>query len=261
MKNYYNKFEDLELKINKNLVLIIEDEESYRNNYSNLAKQEGYNVISCDNSKEGIEKALELRPGIVITDKDLSGKNGSEVAEEIKKHYTPRIAGITGGNPDDFNNYVDIKASKNITNEQYLNILKNLSYDNSDEDFENVTKLVPSINKLAEEYEQNLFALKIIYDGARFADTEEKKKKIMSNCSQDIFNGKYEEVQNNLKFALDVINDDQKISALKEFIEFEEQNNIFDRLNNGDLSVIDEKIEEEFVKFFKNYRKICLGWN
>jgi len=72
--------------MNKNInVLVIEDNDQYREFLSELLTVKGYSVSSACDGKQGMQLYHELRPDLVITDILMPKKDGFEVLAEIKK--------------------------------------------------------------------------------------------------------------------------------------------------------------------------------
>lgn len=66
-------------------VLIVEDEESYRDALSYLLRKEGYEVIEAADGDTGLEEFERNGADIVLLDLMLPGKSGIEVCREIRK--------------------------------------------------------------------------------------------------------------------------------------------------------------------------------
>ena len=70
----------------KKKILLIDDEESIcRFTKFNLESTGKYEVMTAASGEEGLKKAKELSVDLVITDFRMSGMNGEEVIEELKK--------------------------------------------------------------------------------------------------------------------------------------------------------------------------------
>lgn len=67
-------------------LLIIEDNEQNFYMMRFLLEKNGFIVIGVENGKDGIEKALHLKPDAILLDIQLPGMDGYAVAEELKKH-------------------------------------------------------------------------------------------------------------------------------------------------------------------------------
>lgn len=79
-----NSLEDWELEEDHdNLVLVIEDNGDIRE-YIKMALEPVYNVMEAVNGTEGIQKALQHVPNLVISDVMMPGANGFEVCKTLK---------------------------------------------------------------------------------------------------------------------------------------------------------------------------------
>jgi CheY-like chemotaxis protein len=70
--------------IMKNKVLLIEDNEKNRYLITFLLEKGGLKVIQAVNGKEGIDKALNEMPDLILLDIQLPEINGYEVAKHLK---------------------------------------------------------------------------------------------------------------------------------------------------------------------------------
>ena len=140
-------------------LLIVDDEKKYRGRFSGLVSDMDIEIIIAEGVKEGIEKALAEKPDAIVTDKDMQDGTGNDLAKAIKEAYNANIAGITGGNPQDFDEKViDVRLSKSIRDSQYkalVNIL--LESDNPAKDYavavgEYVNEFVKIVGEVISEY-------------------------------------------------------------------------------------------------------------
>jgi two-component system, cell cycle response regulator DivK len=67
-------------------LLIIEDNEQNFYMMSFLLEKNGFIVIGAENGREGIEKALHLKPDAILLDIQLPEMDGYAVAEELSRH-------------------------------------------------------------------------------------------------------------------------------------------------------------------------------
>ncbi|MBW3015569.1 response regulator [Candidatus Woesearchaeota archaeon] len=118
--NYYKRFKSAE---KLPTILVVDDLKQYREQYAALAREFDVNVITASNVAEGIGKALQYRPEIIITDKDMPDGSGNELAEKVMEVYRPMIAGITGGLPSDFKQ-LDFKLPKSISDSDYRSLIQ-----------------------------------------------------------------------------------------------------------------------------------------
>lgn len=85
-------------------VLIIEDNESYLNILSQKLTLEELEVITATDGSEGVKKATDNKPDIILIDLLLPKMNGIQIMEELRKtewgKSLPLII-LTNVNPDD----------------------------------------------------------------------------------------------------------------------------------------------------------------
>ncbi len=65
-------------------VLIVEDDDAIRNNIIRLLKLEGYEIVSAENGRLGLEQARRFKPDVVITDVSMPEMDGFELLEAIR---------------------------------------------------------------------------------------------------------------------------------------------------------------------------------
>lgn len=86
-------------------VLIIEDNEQNLYLMSFLLEKNGFQVVSARDGLEGIRKAAEVRPAMILLDIQLPGLDGYAVAERLRKleavATTPIVAVTSYAMPGD----------------------------------------------------------------------------------------------------------------------------------------------------------------
>ena len=65
-------------------VLVVEDEESYRQALASGLGREGFDVILAEDGPEGIRRFEEHRPDIVLLDMLLPGMHGIDVCRRLR---------------------------------------------------------------------------------------------------------------------------------------------------------------------------------
>ena len=75
--------EEAERPMSQN-ILIIDDDIITQNMLRSTLSEAGYSVIVASNGDEGIEKAFELQPGLIILDIMMPGMDGADVASFLK---------------------------------------------------------------------------------------------------------------------------------------------------------------------------------
>jgi CheY-like chemotaxis protein len=80
-------------------ILIVEDSDDTRFVYSAILNLDGYDIIEAADGEAGIASAIEHRPDLIITDINMPGLNGFEVARRVRADEriarTPIVA-VTG---------------------------------------------------------------------------------------------------------------------------------------------------------------------
>ncbi len=76
----------------KKKILIIEDQEDVRENIAELLDLSNYEPITASNGKDGVKKALEIKPNLILCDIMMPEMDGYEVIYLIGKN--PEIASI-----------------------------------------------------------------------------------------------------------------------------------------------------------------------
>ncbi|HEY4058604.1 MAG TPA: ATP-binding protein, partial [Kofleriaceae bacterium] len=86
-------------------VLIVEDNEDAREALAELLRVSVGEVMTEDNGKAGLERALAVRPDVMLVDIGLPILDGYEVARQMRKYadgHRPRMIAMTGyGQPED----------------------------------------------------------------------------------------------------------------------------------------------------------------
>ncbi|MFZ1527213.1 MAG: response regulator [Ferruginibacter sp.] len=100
-------------------ILLIEDNEDIRNNTAEILELANYNVLTAENGKEGIEKAIEYNPGLIICDIMMPELDGYAVLHAIQKHeklrHTPFIFLTAKTERSDFRKGMELGADDYIS--------------------------------------------------------------------------------------------------------------------------------------------------
>jgi len=75
-------------------ILIIDDEKSVRESLEDILKDEGYPVISASTGREGILKAVETQPDVILLDLFLPGMSGIEVLKKLSEEKITELSTI-----------------------------------------------------------------------------------------------------------------------------------------------------------------------
>lgn len=70
--------------MNEGNILIVDDKPNIREVFSNILKEEGYEVNSCESSEKAIKLIEDIFPDVVITDIKMPGMDGIELMKKIK---------------------------------------------------------------------------------------------------------------------------------------------------------------------------------
>ena len=67
-------------------ILVIEDNQDVRENTADILELEGYEVLTAENGKIGVELATQLLPDVIVCDIMMPELDGYEVLEELNKN-------------------------------------------------------------------------------------------------------------------------------------------------------------------------------
>lgn len=65
-------------------ILVVDDSKDDREMYAQFLSSKGYRTTLVDNGRDGLEKAFELRPDVILTDLRLPGVDGWEGVQVLK---------------------------------------------------------------------------------------------------------------------------------------------------------------------------------
>lgn len=116
-------------------ILLVEDTPSEMELMSHYLRESGYFVLNAITAKEALEKALEMRPDVIVTDVVMPGMSGFELCRSLKKHpltekvpivictsksqEIDRLWGMKQG--------ADAYITKPFTREQLVRVIKSVS--------------------------------------------------------------------------------------------------------------------------------------
>lgn len=100
--------------LDKERILIIEDEPAMRIGLQDTLEAEGYRVLTALNGKTGLERAVKEKPALILLDVMLPQMNGFRVCTELRSHaittpvimltakgrVTDRVEGLDAGADD-----------------------------------------------------------------------------------------------------------------------------------------------------------------
>lgn len=71
-------------------IMIIDDDKIFLEELQELLALSGYDLIAVNDSQEAVDKALKIKPHIILVDLRMNNLNGFQVAERLKRY--PEIA-------------------------------------------------------------------------------------------------------------------------------------------------------------------------
>ncbi|MDB5275686.1 MAG: transcriptional regulator [Ferruginibacter sp.] len=100
-------------------ILLIEDNNDVRSNIVEILALAGYNVISAENGKVGLEKAIKYSPDLILCDIVMPALDGYEVLKAIQANisikHIPFIFLTAKANNDDIKKGLEFGADAYIT--------------------------------------------------------------------------------------------------------------------------------------------------
>jgi DNA-binding response OmpR family regulator len=70
-------------------ILVIDDDESLRDTIGVMLEQEGFRAVLAGDGKSGFEKAVTLKPDLVLVDLRLPGMSGTEICKQLRAERVP----------------------------------------------------------------------------------------------------------------------------------------------------------------------------
>lgn len=115
-------------------ILIVEDTPSEMELISYYLRESGYSVISAVTAKDGLNKAIERKPDVIVTDVVMPGMSGFELCRNLKKHpATERVPIVicTSKNQEidrlwGMKQGADAYITKPFTREQLIRIIRSV---------------------------------------------------------------------------------------------------------------------------------------
>jgi len=68
-------------------ILLVDDEESIRESYSQAFSKAGYKVLKADSGEQALETIRTTPPSVAFLDLNLPGMNGVELCRKIRKDW------------------------------------------------------------------------------------------------------------------------------------------------------------------------------
>ena len=83
------------------LVLLADDAEDVLEAHSEILRDAGYRVVGACDGRQAVDKALELRPDVILMDLQMPGLDGWEatrlIRSDLRTHHIPIIAFTSHG--------------------------------------------------------------------------------------------------------------------------------------------------------------------
>lgn len=73
------------MKKDQKVILIIDDDDSYRQIFSGALREKGFSVFAAKNGKEGLLMALDKKPDLILLDLGLPDMDGLSLLDDIRK--------------------------------------------------------------------------------------------------------------------------------------------------------------------------------
>lgn len=81
---------------NKEIVLVVDDQPGIRRLLMEVLTEEGYIVYTGANGHEGLQKAKDLNPSLILMDMKMPGMDGIETLRELKNiHQAEKVIMMT----------------------------------------------------------------------------------------------------------------------------------------------------------------------
>lgn len=116
-------------------VLVVEDTVSELELISMYLKEDGYQVICSQDAKDALEKAIALKPDVVLTDVVMPGMSGFELCRTLKKNEQTKqlpVVVCTSKNQEldrlwGMKQGVDVYVTKPFSREELIRAVKSVA--------------------------------------------------------------------------------------------------------------------------------------
>lgn len=113
-------------------VLIIDDQPFFVTMQQNLLKTQGYRVLAAGNGADGLARAKQYKPDLILLDIEMPGMDGFAVCEKLKQDAELRQIPViiltatqdTKLNERAFKAGAEITILKSVSGERLLNMLR-----------------------------------------------------------------------------------------------------------------------------------------
>lgn len=73
------------MSLARSTILIVDDQPGIRRLLMEVLTEEGYSVVTAQNGYEGLQKAKEMEPALILMDMKMPGMDGIETLRELRK--------------------------------------------------------------------------------------------------------------------------------------------------------------------------------
>lgn len=113
-------------------ILVIDDQPFFVTMQQNLLKQQGYRVLTATNGADGLARAKEHKPDLILLDIEMPGMDGFAVCEKLKQDADLRqipVVILTATqnvklNEKAFKAGAEITVLKSVSGERLVNMLR-----------------------------------------------------------------------------------------------------------------------------------------
>lgn len=127
----------------KPIILLVDDEKDFREILITKLKAAGFDIAEAGNGEEGVRKAKEVKPDLILLDLNMPVMNGAETLLRIKSDpelESLKIVFLT--------NYGEPREEMAITDDKFAQEVGALDYIRKTDD----------LNKIIEEIKKNFYA-------------------------------------------------------------------------------------------------------
>jgi signal transduction histidine kinase len=224
------------------LILIVDDEDHFRNLFAYTLKRYNLKVETAINGKDCLEKVNVITPDLILLDVDMPVLDGFETIQELRKRkslkHTPIIF-LTGGSTSP----EDVESGLSLGGAEYWTKL--MSSEELVVRIRSILKVLEAERKI--RYLQESFFSMVVHDLRNplgtirgFVELMKEDKHTMTPDQLDILEG----IRGSSDFALDIVTDLLKIAEL-------ESGSLPLNLSNIDI----EKVVERSLLKFERTRK------
>jgi len=65
-------------------ILVIDDDESLRDTIAVMLEQDGFRAVVCGDGRAGFDRAMTLKPDLILVDLRLPGMSGTEICKQLR---------------------------------------------------------------------------------------------------------------------------------------------------------------------------------